>query len=148
MRLSLRALSMLAAPIAALILVTACASAGGGSLAPASPSALAGASPSAGAGPVGSPEQAAALVLAQRPEFAGIEARNPELIGQANWYEVTPIAGGGWQVVVEMGWGDCPAGCIDKHRWTFAVAPDGSVGLIKEEGPPLPSGLGSSGYGY
>jgi hypothetical protein len=41
---------------------------------------------------------------------------------------------------VEIGWGDCPAGCIDKHRWTFTVDKAGTVTKTGETGPAVPSG--------
>jgi hypothetical protein len=34
-------------------------------------------------------------------------------------------------------WGDCPAGCIYKHHWEFAVGPDGAIRLLREYGAPL-----------
>jgi hypothetical protein len=95
-------------------------------------------SPSPSPTAVTSPEQAAARVKAEHPEFAGLTPPNPDLIGACCWYEATAVEGG-YQVVVTIGWGDCPAGCIDRHVWTFAVAPDGRVGLIGEEGPPVPA---------
>ena len=36
------------------------------------------------------------------------------------------------------GWGDCPAGCIEKHFWVFAVEEGGAVRLVEEYGSPLP----------
>jgi hypothetical protein len=88
---------------------------------------------------VTSPEEAAARVKVEHPEFAGLTPPNPDLIGACCWYEATAVDGG-YQVVVTVGWGDCPAGCIDRHVWTFAVAPDGRVGLLDEEGPAVPEG--------
>ena len=144
MRPTIRApLPLVAAGLFVAFVALACASGGAAPSLVASagvPASSAGASAagSPGAGPVNSAEEAAALVLAQDPAFAGIIPKDPDLIGQGSWYEVTPIDGG-WQVVVEIGWGDCPAGCIDKHTWTYAVSPDGRVGLIGEEGPAVPS---------
>lgn len=80
--------------------------------------------------------EAAHLVLAQQPRFAGIEPLDQDLIGQAAWYEVAASANG-WQVVIRIGWGDCPAGCINQHRWTYEVARDGTVTLTREEGDTL-----------
>ena len=97
------------------------------------------AAPSAPADVVDSPENAAARVFAEHPEFDGLIRKDPDLIGQCCWYEAREVEGG-YEVVVEVGWGDCPAGCIDRHRWLFAVAPDGSVELIDETGDPVPSG--------
>ena len=38
----------------------------------------------------------------------------------------------------EVGWGDCQAGCIDRHTWTYQVGRDGTVTFQGETGPPLP----------
>lgn len=130
----------LAPALLALLVTVGCAS--GGAAASPGASAAASAAPSLvvspGGGPVADAEQAAALVIAQNPAFAGIVAKDPDLIGQGSWYEVTPIDGG-WQVLVEIGWGDCQSGCIDRHNWTYVVSPEGRVGLIRDEGPPVPS---------
>ena len=37
-----------------------------------------------------------------------------------------------------VGWGDCPAGCIDEHVWTYDVAQDGTITVVSESGPPVP----------
>lgn len=126
-----------------LFVAVGCGASGGASLQPSAPaSAAPSAAASAAASPSGSQvttaEQAAALVVAQDPLFTEIGPKDPQLIGQSAWYEVTEVDGG-WQVVVQIGWGDCPAGCIEKHTWTYAVSTDGRVGLIGEEGPPVPS---------
>jgi hypothetical protein len=96
--------------------------------------------PSPAATPI-SAEEAVALVLAQDPMFAGIEPRNPDLIGQAAWSEVTETDQG-WEVVIRIGWGDCPAGCISEHRWAYAVSPTGDVTLEDESGAPVPTDSG------
>ena len=88
--------------------------------------------------------QAAGLALAEGARFAGIGPRDDNLIGQAAWYEVAGVDDG-WQVVIRIGWGDCPAGCINEHRWTYAVGRDASVKLIREEGDVLPDGTGVRG---
>lgn len=88
---------------------------------------------------VDTPEAAWAAVVATEPRFANIQPQDPNLIGQSAWYEVMPASGvGAFIVRVTVGWGDCPAGCIDKHMWQFAVAPDGSVTLQSEEGDSPP----------
>jgi hypothetical protein len=83
-------------------------------------------------------DEAVALGLAQDPLFGGLQPRDPELIGQTAWYEVTE-ADDGWQVVVRIGWGDCPAGCISEHQWTYAVSSTGAVDLVGESGDDLPA---------
>ena len=108
--------------------------------------------PSAG-GPVTSEGDALARVVQQEPRFAGITKRDPNLIGQANWYEIAPASGvGAYLVTIRIGWGDCPSGCIDEHTWMYAVAPDGSVTLQSQGGTdvppdawPAPGGEGQAG---
>lgn len=97
--------------------------------------------------PVGSPiteDGAVDLVLAQDERFAGIGPRDPDLIGQAAWYEVTETEDG-WEIVIRMGWGDCPAGCISEHLWIYAVSGVGDVELIDETGDPVPADSTVSG---
>jgi hypothetical protein len=84
-------------------------------------------------------QQAVDLVLASDPRFAGIGPLDPDLIGQAAWYEVSP-ATVGWRVTVTKGWGDCIAGCINRHTWVYDVDPAGSVVLVEERGDPLEDG--------
>ena len=83
--------------------------------------------------------EAVDLVLDENELFTGIGPRDPELIGQAAWYEVTTLDDG-WRVEVRLGWGDCPAGCINEHRWAYTVSSGGAVELADESGDPLPSG--------
>ena len=87
------------------------------------------------------PEDAATLVMATDPLFSGAQKLDPEMIGASKFWEATPLPSGGYQVKLTIGWGDCPAGCIDKHIWTFEVAADGQVKLIGEEGPEVPTDL-------
>ena len=131
--------------LAALGLV-ACTSGGGASAPPSvsptgSPLIPDSGAPSAPAdGPITSPEEAWAAVVAAEPRFANIGPLDPELIGQSAWYEVMPASGvGAFVVSVTVGWGDCPSGCIDKHTWQYAVAPDGTVTLQSESGPEPPA---------
>ncbi len=86
-------------------------------------------------------EEAIARVLAQDPGFAGIGPLDPNLIGQSAWYEVSPGTVG-WRVVITRGWGDCQAGCISRHTWTYDVDPSGSVVLVDESGDPVPDDAG------
>jgi hypothetical protein len=80
-----------------------------------------------------------AAIVAVEPSFAGIGPRNPDLIGQSAWYEAKPASGvGAFVVTIQVGWGDCQSGCIDRHTWTYAVAPDGTVTLLSETGGEVP----------
>lgn len=81
---------------------------------------------------------AVAAVLAQDPRFAGLTPPDPNLIGQSGWYEVQPGADGGYTVRITIGWGDCPAGCIERHEWRYGVSAAGAVTLLGESGDPLP----------
>ena len=89
---------------------------------------------------VTTPEAAATLVLASDARFTGIKPKNPDLIGGCCFYEVTP-KGDGYTVMVEIGWGDCPAGCINRHNWFYTVTNDGMVTFDKEDGPAVPTGV-------
>ena len=87
-----------------------------------------------------SPAQAVARVILAEPRLTGLAAFAANLIGQASWYKVTPASGVGVFVVeVRVGWGDCPAGCIDQHLWVYAVGPDGTVSTVSEKGAPVPA---------
>lgn len=125
MRSPIRRLALLATLILALALA-ACSPAASGSGAPATAA------------------EAARLALAQQPRFAGIGPLDENLIGQADWYQVAE-SGDGWEVLIRIGWGDCPAGCINQHRWTYAVGQDGSVELVSDEGDTMPDATGLRG---
>ena len=134
---NLRTIFLVLAAVA--VLVAACSA---GTAAPSpSPTSLASPTPSPSPTPVlvTTPEQAVARVIATEPRLAGIAPFDPQLIGQASWYKVTPASGvGAFVVEVRVGWGDCPSGCIDEHRWVYAVAPDGTVTLVSQSGLPVP----------
>lgn len=97
------------------------------------------ASPSPVPVPVTSPEQAVARVVLAEKRLTGIAAHDPAAIGQASWYEVAPASDvGAFVVTVRIGWGDCEAGCINEHRWQYAVASDGVVSVVSETGASIP----------
>jgi hypothetical protein len=107
-------------------------------------------SPSPSAAPtqttIASPDAAAALVLGSDPRFAGLKLEDPNLIGQCCFYTATQAADG-YAVTIEIGWGDCPAGCTDRHHWFYTVATDGTIHLDREDGPAVPSGVPGPGDG-
>lgn len=72
-------------------------------------------------------------MFASNPLFASMGPLEPDMIGQAAWYEAT-IQGDVYIVMVTMGSGDCFAGCIDRHTWNYVVERDGTVSLDSEEG--------------
>ena len=82
-----------------------------------------------------------AAVQAQTPLFDTFGPVNPDMIGQDRWWETQPLDGTdpptGWTVRFTAGWGDCQAGCIDRHSWTWDVTTDGTVTFVSEEGSPL-----------
>jgi hypothetical protein len=88
--------------------------------------------------------EALGLVRAQDPLFTGVQANHPEAIGQAAWFEQTETDEG-WEIVIRIGWGDCPSGCINEHRWRYAVSAAGEVAIIDESGTPLPTDSGVRG---
>jgi hypothetical protein len=96
---------------------------------------------------VTTPDEAAQLVIALDPRFTGIGPKNPDVIGGCCFYQAM-ATDTGFRVNIELGWGDCPSGCINNHRWSYDVAPDGTTTLLSETGDPVPSGgLGGSGKG-
>jgi hypothetical protein len=148
-----------------LLVLAACSGSAAGTLAPsggsgqpsagaASAQASASAQPSgetssspAAAGPVTTPEEAAEEVMILDPRFAGLGPKDSNLIGACCFYEATTTADG-FQVNIELGWGDCPAGCINRHRWVYAVGRDGTTTLLSETGDPVPSGFPGGGSTY
>jgi len=90
---------------------------------------------------VSSPADAAALVIATNPIFGGTMELRPDVIGASRWWTATPLAGGGFRIELTVGWGDCMAGCIERHVWTFDVDASGGVKLVSETGDPVPSDL-------
>jgi hypothetical protein len=101
--------------------------------------------------PVTTPDQAAQLVVAGDARFKGIDRRDPNLIGGCCFYDVSANGDGSFDVTIEIGWGDCPSGCVNRHHWVYSVAADGTVALQREDGPPVPAdaggGAGSSDGG-
>jgi hypothetical protein len=135
------------AVVAALLVIAwsiaACSPGTGASTNPgSSPGTSPGATPGTTQSPVETAEAAADRVAVQSPLFDGIEARDADLIGQANWWEAVPLDEAnpptGWRVTFRVGWGDCPSGCIDEHTWVYDVTRDGTVRFVSEAGGAVP----------
>jgi hypothetical protein len=94
---------------------------------------------SGGSGPIDTPDEAAARVIASEPRFKNVHRKDPNLIGQCCWYEAA-AGQDGFRVKITMGWGDCPAGCIESHVWTYEVSRSGEIRLVGESGDPVPPG--------
>lgn len=60
----------------------------------------------------------------------------PNMIGQSEWYEAFEEVGG-FGVTITVGSGDCQAGCIERHTWTYHVAYDGTITLVSDEGDDI-----------
>jgi len=133
---------MLTYRLALLVVLVAALAACGGSAAPSpSPVPTARPTPTPIAAPATTPAEAAALVIATNAIFAGAMPLSPDVIGATKWWVATPLANGGYTIEMTVGWGDCPAGCIERHVWTFEVAPDGGVKLVSESGDEVPADL-------
>jgi hypothetical protein len=130
----------LPALLTAALLALAIAACGGAATSPA-PSPSARPTPTPVTAEVSSPGDAAALVIATNPMFAGALAEDPNTIGASKWWVATPLDGGGYEIAITVGWGDCMAGCIERHVWTYEVSPEGTVELIAEQGDTVPSDL-------
>ncbi len=93
-------------------------------------------------GIIDSPAAAAAAVAARTPLFGSIGPKDPNLIGQSAWWEATPREAAkppvAWTVTFRIGWGDCPAGCINEHTWTYDLGVDAAATFATETGPALP----------
>lgn len=90
------------------------------------------------------PAHAAAVVFAHE-HIAPMAPLMPDVIGQSSWYEAYTEADG-FAVKVTVGAGDCQAGCIERHTWTYHVDFDGTVTLVGDEGDDigLPSAEGTA----
>ena len=92
---------------------------------------------------IDSPEAAARAVSAVAPLFAGFPEKSPGMVGARSWYEAARTEAAkpptDWNVTFSAGWGDCPAGCINVHAWTYRVGFDGSVTFTSETGPLVPA---------
>jgi len=95
---------------------------------------------------VSTPEQAYQRLANLDAKFARLERKNPDMIGQCCWYEAVPTDTG-FEVLIHIGWGDCPSGCIHKHEWTYTVGRDGTATLLRETGDPMPPGGVPAGSG-
>lgn len=58
------------------------------------------------------------------------------LIGDGNNIEFERVAGQS-RLIFSAAWGDCPAGCISRRKWTFSVSPTCSVQFLGVTGPEL-----------
>jgi hypothetical protein len=87
---------------------------------------------------VGSASDAGTLVVASNPLFTGTGPRLEDVVGQSRYWVATPLDGGRFRIDLTIGWGDCQAGCIDRHVWTYEVWPDGRLELVGEAGPEVP----------
>ena len=96
-------------------------------------------SPASTPNPVITSDEAVAQVIATEPRLAGIGPLDTGLIGQSSWYTIAPASGvGAFIVSIRVGWGDCPAGCMSEHTWTYAIGPRGEVTILSESGEPVP----------
>lgn len=122
------------------LLFVGCASAGASPAPTNSPGATLPPSPAPSPSPppisqVTSAAQAAAVVFASQG-IARMGPLLPDAIGQSAWYEAFE-ENGGYGVRVTFGAGDCQAGCIEQHVWTYHVDPDGTVALVSDEGDDI-----------
>jgi len=90
--------------------------------------------------PISSAEQANEAVLATGAPFGDFVLLTPDLVGASEYYEVKGEAGSDaiWIVIYTYGWGDCPAGCIYSHSFTYQVDPaTGEATFNDHSGDPL-----------
>ena len=94
-------------------------------------------SPAAASHGVTTADDAMAAIRARSPLFDGIKRKDPNLIGQGSWWDARQNPDGSFLVTIEAGAGDCQAGCITRHDWTWTVAADGSMTFGGESGAPV-----------
>lgn len=72
--------------------------------------------------------------------FAGIEgvrSAEPNGVG-GDGADITAVPGRCvWQLTYSIGWGDCLAGCISRHTWTFRVDTEGRATFVGSGGDPV-----------
>ena len=82
------------------------------------------------------------IALADRFAHAApvVSAAPDSWIGGGDDIAATRVAGG-WRLDYSVSWGDCPAGCIYGHVWSFVVSDAGDASFVGERGPapPVPS---------
>ena len=127
-----------ALPPLLLVVLAACSAAGAASP---TPEPTARPTPTPIAAPVTSPDDAAVLVIATDPRFSGAIQLRPDLIGASKYWEAEALAAGGYRIKLTLGWGDCPAGCIAKHVWTYDVDARGGLTKVSESGDEVPADL-------
>lgn len=74
--------------------------------------------------------------FAEIPSLSGAELNY--IAGDGNTIKVK-VEPGAILYRFEYAWGDCPAGCINRHFWEFAVDENGDVQFIDEGGNALPA---------
>jgi hypothetical protein len=132
---------MRARPFAVILLATALVACSGAAAPSPSPVPTIRPTPTPIIAKVSTPADAAALVIATNPLFAGTTELRPDVIGASRWWKAEPLPGGGYRIELTVGWGDCMAGCIERHVWNFEVDAGGAVKLVSESGDPVPSDL-------
>lgn len=85
----------------------------------------------------GRPLNATALATRFEPIPGVIWPERNGAVGDGNDIRAAPH-GDGWRLDYSVGFGDCPAGCIHRHTWSFAVSAGGAVSFLGRSGPPPP----------
>ena len=86
-------------------------------------------------------------MIASDARFKGVGKKDPNVIGGCCFYEAAANGDGSFAVAIEIGWGDCPSGCTERHHWFYTVAADGTVAPQREDGPPVPADAGGGSAG-
>jgi hypothetical protein len=84
----------------------------------------------------GGPLNAAALAKAFDGISGVVNAEENGVVGDGNDIRASAY-GNALRLDYSVGFGECPAGCISRHTWSFAVRDDGTVLFLDETGPPI-----------
>jgi hypothetical protein len=131
-----RSVALLAASCLLLVGLTAC---NGGAGSSSTPGSTPRPTPTPIVTRISNAADAAALVIASDPRFGGAIELKPGLIGASKYWKAEALVSGGYRIELTIGWGDCPAGCIERHVWTYDVDANGGMTLVSESGDPMPS---------
>jgi hypothetical protein len=85
----------------------------------------------------GRPLNATALAARFAP-ITGVVWAEPDGMGGDGADIRASRSGDGWRLDYSVGYGDCPAGCIQRRTWSFSVSAAGMVRYLGASGSPPP----------
>ena len=92
-------------------------------------------------GPItGIPDDATAIVFASDDGVvAAIDGSGEKVVAAGDGNDIRALRGAPILLDYSVGYGDCPAGCIARRTYHFAVHADGTVEYLGASGSPPPN---------